>query len=76
MSRTFWLGLIVIAAIALAMFAGTALAQRGRGNQVTICHRPPGNPSNAQTITVSPNAVPAHQRHGDTLGPCPTSPSA
>jgi len=39
--------------------------------QVTICHRPPENPQNAQTITVSQSAVPAHLAHGDTLGPCP-----
>lgn len=38
---------------------------------VTICHRPPGNPSNTQTITVSESAVPAHRGHGDTLGACP-----
>jgi hypothetical protein len=72
MKRAFLLGLIVIAVIALAMLAGTALAQRG--SQRTICHRPPGNPSNAQTITVSESAVPAHQRHGDTMGPCPGTP--
>ena len=40
------------------------------GKQV-ICHIPPGNPSNAQTITVSVAAVNAHLNHGDTLGACP-----
>lgn len=40
--------------------------------KVTICHRPPGNPDNAHTITVGEPAVQAHLRnHGDTLGPCP-----
>ena len=43
----------------------------GDGDRVTICHIPPGNPENPQTITVSENAVPAHLAHGDTLGPCP-----
>jgi hypothetical protein len=38
--------------------------------KVTICHRPPGNPSNAHTISVSVNAVPAHLGHGDICGPC------
>ncbi|HSM58468.1 MAG TPA: FecR domain-containing protein [Candidatus Sulfomarinibacteraceae bacterium] len=38
--------------------------------QVTICHRPPGNPANAHTITVGEPAVDAHLAHGDTLGPC------
>ena len=39
--------------------------------KVQICHLPPGNPENWQTIWVSPWAVPAHQLlHGDTLGAC------
>lgn len=38
---------------------------------VTLCHRPPGNPSAAHTITVGPPAVETHLGHGDTLGPCP-----
>lgn len=37
--------------------------------RVTICHRT-GN-GNSHTITVSCNALPAHLRHGDTVGPCP-----
>jgi len=37
----------------------------------TICHRPPGNPDNAHTITVGEAAVAAHLRHGDTVGACP-----
>ena len=36
-----------------------------------ICHIPPGNPSNAQTITVDFSALNAHLNHGDTLGACP-----
>ena len=38
--------------------------------KVVICHIPPGQPENAHTISVSPNAVPAHLAHGDSLGPC------
>ena len=37
-----------------------------------VCHLPPGNPDNPQTITVDEAAVPAHFDHGDTLGACPT----
>lgn len=40
------------------------------GEKVLICHIPPGNPGNPQTISVSVNAVPAHLGHGDHLGPC------
>lgn len=41
--------------------------------KVVICHRPPGNPSNAQTLTLSPQGAANHLKHhpGDTLGPCP-----
>ena len=38
-------------------------AQDAYGKKVTICHK-------GKTITVSKSAWPAHQRHGDTLGPC------
>jgi len=42
------------------------------GNKVTICHAPPGNPSNAHTITVGGFAAQAHLIHHDedTLGAC------
>lgn len=44
----------------------------GTGPQpVTICHIPPGKPSNARTLTVDASAWPAHQGHGDTMGACP-----
>ena len=40
-------------------------------NKVEICHIPPGNPSNAHTICISANAVPAHlANHADYCGPC------
>ena len=39
--------------------------------QVTICHYPPGNPENAQTLTIGVSALDAHlSEHGDTLGAC------
>ncbi len=37
---------------------------------VTICHIPPGNPANAHTITIALSAWPAHEAHGDQMGPC------
>ena len=44
------------------------------GSKVTICHRTGatnGYGPDAVTIEVSERAVPAHEAHGDTLGPCP-----
>jgi hypothetical protein len=38
--------------------------------KITICHIPPGNPDNPQTITISQSAWPAHQAHGDQMGAC------
>ncbi|MBI2441628.1 MAG: RHS repeat-associated core domain-containing protein [Lentisphaerae bacterium] len=35
-----------------------------------ICHHPPGNPENRETLRINENAWPAHQAHGDTLGAC------
>jgi hypothetical protein len=35
------------------------------GHKVTICHK-------GHTISVDEHAVPAHRKHGDTIGPCPT----
>jgi len=48
--------------------SGSAVDQYG--GKVLICHIPPGNPGNAQTLSVAPSAVPAHLGHGDTLGAC------
>jgi hypothetical protein len=39
--------------------------------RVTICHRT-GN-GNSHTISISCNALPAHMRHGDTVGACPAA---
>jgi hypothetical protein len=38
----------------------------------TICHRPPGNPSKGQTLTLPPSAAQAHLRNHpfDHAGPC------
>ena len=42
----------------------------GGPQQVTLCHIPPGNPGNPQTITVGMAALPAHLAHGDSIGAC------
>jgi len=47
------------------MQSAVSLAQYQYGKKVVICHK------GKKTITVSVNAWPAHERHGDTKGPCP-----
>jgi hypothetical protein len=46
------------------------------GKKVYVCHLPPGNPGNAQTLSISVNAVPSHiGLHGDDrLGTCDMQP--
>jgi hypothetical protein len=41
-------------------------------DKIILCHVPPGNPGNPQTICVSPSAIPAHLANhpGDCVGPC------
>jgi hypothetical protein len=38
-----------------------------------LCHFPPGNQDNPQTICVGGRAAMAHLRHGDTMGECPAA---
>ena len=68
---------IFAAAVVGALVPTPALAVPGpcppNSDKVTICHRPPGNPSNAQTLCVG---APAAERHFaehelDTPGACP-----
>lgn len=40
-------------------------------NKIILCHIPPGNPSNVQTLCISVNAIASHvQNHGCFVGPC------
>ena len=45
------------------LFGNTALAGYGQ-EKVQVCHK-------GKTLTVAAPAVPAHQGHGATMGPCP-----
>src|SRR5262245_46096013 len=61
------LAIAVVLVAAIPAFQKHALAAEPK---VVICHVPPGNPQNRQTITVGASAVSAHLAHGDTLGEC------
>jgi len=39
--------------------------------KIVICHYPPGNVSNYETLTISKSALQAHLDHGDVVGACP-----
>lgn len=63
--------LVACLVTAFAAFGGVGFAKNGAsagqyqyGAKVTICHK------GKNTITVGAAAVPAHLRHGDTIGSC------
>lgn len=45
-------------------------------DKVTICHLPPGNPENAQTLSIATSALATHLEHGDHTGECAAVPIA
>ena len=49
------------------------------GNKVTLCHKPPTDPDDLETvnvdISVNVNAVDPHLAHGDYIGPCSDPPA-
>jgi hypothetical protein len=53
--------------------SGTVAATAKYTEKVTICHRTHSKKNPFVTIRVSQNALKAHQRHGDTVGPCSTA---
>lgn len=50
--------------------SGAGGSDESSSKKATICHIPPGNPDNPQTLSVSKSAVPAHMDHGDSMGTC------
>ncbi len=50
-----------------AVTASSSLKEIGK---VVICHRPSGNPSETNTITIDASALKAHLATGDTVGQC------
>jgi hypothetical protein len=50
--------------------AGDAASAKQYADKVTICHRTGSKKNPFRTITVSRNALKAHLKHGDSVGPC------
>jgi len=61
--------LVAIVLVSLVLFLSPLMTQAIQ-TQVTICHFPPGNPGNPQTIEVAEASLPAHFSHGDYEGIC------
>ncbi|ATX81537.1 hypothetical protein Ga0123462_0667 [Mariprofundus ferrinatatus] len=59
----------IFSAAAIILLASSS-AYAGHSEKVKVCHLPPGNPDNVQSIEVGESAVQAHLAHGDTLGSC------
>ena len=61
--------------VPLGIFGGTGFAQTSAPAasqyKITICHHTHSKKHPMVTIRISIRAWPAHQRHGDTMGPCP-----
>lgn len=64
MSRTRIIVLETIVGITLVM------AMPAWADKVAVCHLPLGNPAQMHTISIAPEALPAHLGHGDFLGVC------
>jgi len=59
-----------VLAYEIILQSATDTSSGGGEKQMTICHIPPGNPSNKKTLTIGESAWPAHQSHGDSEGAC------
>ena len=62
----------ILALLAAVMLLLSTVAV-ANDDKVTICHHTGSQTNPTVTITVSENAWEAHQKHGDTRGPCPES---
>ncbi|MGH3080082.1 MAG: hypothetical protein ACRDNH_02965 [Gaiellaceae bacterium] len=80
-ARRAWLGLVAGVATAFAVGgfgpvasavspSGESAAAKQYADKVTICHRTGSKKKPFHTIRVSRNALKAHLKHGDTVGPC------
>ena len=69
------LGFAALASVGTAVSPSStpAASEQYVGKKAIICHKTGSTKNPFRTIVVSRNAVPAHLRHGDALGPCTTA---
>ncbi len=79
-TRTIVGAVVVAAALAAAGVLGgvgfaksSVSAAQSQYGKTTLCHKTHSKKHPSVSITVSPSAVPAHTRHGDTMGACATT---
>jgi len=72
--RAIWAVPVIASILILGVIGLSAEVYAPPAPKVVICHIPPGNPENAQTIEVSEYAVDSHLAHGDSLGDCGAPP--
>ncbi len=65
-------GCLTTCSIVICVIDARATGGSPSNPKVYLCHVPPGNPNNPQTLNISVSAVPAHlgQHGGDRLGAC------
>jgi hypothetical protein len=64
--------LVSFTALMLLVSLGTVFANPEP--KITICHHTGSEQNPQATITINENAWPAHQAHGDSIGPCELPP--
>lgn len=80
-ARRAWMGIVAGVATAFAVGglgpvasavspSGESAAAKQYADKVTICHRTGSKKKPFHTIRVSRNALKAHLKHGDSVGPC------
>src|SRR5438128_6317459 len=70
-------GLAVVAGVGFAATnsSGSAAYQYQYGHKVVICHHTGSKSHPTVTISIDQHALPAHLKHGDTVGACQTTPT-